>query len=193
MASGGDGELPSREEAAAAMTTAAMEVDNSSVVTPTQERVVGEGLATVVEAGGGTEVAMRASGGVAAVGDLGDSEAARGGHGGLATSSRDTSGKGGNGTSSGGGATGTPHTPTVEDLLAVAERAGDERREGGGDEVVTASWSRRRDPGTEGDDCGVEGRRQRDWSFALGSIHGGRLLEFREAAGHSNLLSLHRH
>ncbi|KAI8571125.1 hypothetical protein RHMOL_Rhmol01G0094000 [Rhododendron molle] len=40
--------------------------------------------------------------------------------------------------SSKGGVAGTPDTPTVEDLLAAAERVSGERRDGGGEEVVTA-------------------------------------------------------
>ncbi|KAI8555125.1 hypothetical protein RHMOL_Rhmol05G0149900 [Rhododendron molle] len=133
MTSGGDRETPSREEAAAAT-----EMDSSSAVTPAREGIIGEGLVAVVEAGEGPVAVGSIGGSLAAVGDIGDSGVARGGGGEPATSSRDVLGSGGDGTSGGGDVTGIPHTPTVEDLLAAAERAGDERREGGGDEVVTA-------------------------------------------------------
>ncbi|KAI8550395.1 hypothetical protein RHMOL_Rhmol06G0102900 [Rhododendron molle] len=111
MTSGGDSELPSREEVAAATSTVVMEVDSSSAVTLAQEGVVGEDLVTVVEAGGGVEAAASANEGVEAVGDASESEAARGGFSGLATGSRDTLGSGGDATSSREGATGTPDTP----------------------------------------------------------------------------------
>ncbi|KAI8571745.1 hypothetical protein RHMOL_Rhmol01G0142600 [Rhododendron molle] len=139
-ASGGDEGLPSRKEVAAMAAAAATEETSSSAATPANERAVEEDLTTRVEAGGGVMAVegVSASGGVAAVGDLGDSEVVRGEGEELATSSRDALGGRGDGTSSGGGATGTPHTPTVEDLLAAAKRAGNERREGAGDEVVTA-------------------------------------------------------
>ncbi|KAI8550636.1 hypothetical protein RHMOL_Rhmol06G0122400 [Rhododendron molle] len=138
MASGGDGELPSREEAAAVATTAVMEADSSSAVTPIQEGVVGEGLAAVGGTGEGPEAIVSASGGVAVVGDAGDNKAARGEDSGLATSSKDMSGSGRDGTGSGDGVTGTPHTPTIEELLAAAKRASGEQREGAGDEAMTA-------------------------------------------------------
>ncbi|KAI8530380.1 hypothetical protein RHMOL_Rhmol11G0053700 [Rhododendron molle] len=196
MASGGDGKLPSREEAAAVVeATAAMEVDSSSAVTPANERADGEDLAAAIETGEGSEAAVSASvdvgtvervsgdevtrggdgqlarsggdgmghrgetevdsgettgGGrvVTVVGEgeieLGDgsggvdSEAVRGGGGELATSSRDALGDGEDGTSSGGGAMGTLHTPTVEDLFMAAERAGDERRDGADSKVMIA-------------------------------------------------------
>ncbi|KAI8535485.1 hypothetical protein RHMOL_Rhmol10G0178200 [Rhododendron molle] len=79
MASGGDGELPYGEKAVKVATAAAMEGASRSAATPGDKRVAGEDLAAVVEAGGGAEAAANASGGVAAVGDVGDSEAVRGG------------------------------------------------------------------------------------------------------------------
>ncbi|KAI8572048.1 hypothetical protein RHMOL_Rhmol01G0168000 [Rhododendron molle] len=138
MASGGDGELPHREEATVVAATATMEEDSSSTAAPAQEGATGEDVVAVVEAGEGPVAVESSGGGLAAVGEEGDREAAREGDGGLATSSRDTPGSEMEVSGSGGGATSTPHTPTVEELLPAAERARDERREGGGDEVVTA-------------------------------------------------------
>ncbi|KAI8555056.1 hypothetical protein RHMOL_Rhmol05G0144800 [Rhododendron molle] len=109
MASGGDGELPSHKEAAVMVAAVVMEEASSSAAMP-----------EAVESAGGS---------VAAVEEVGDGEAVRKEDSGLATSSRDTLGSGGvlgSEMEVGGGATGTPHTPTVEDLLAAAERAGDE-------------------------------------------------------------------
>ncbi|KAI8542995.1 hypothetical protein RHMOL_Rhmol08G0184200 [Rhododendron molle] len=137
MTSGGDGELPSRDEVAAATTTVVMEVDNSSAVTLVQEGVVGEGLAVVGGTGESPE-AVESSGGVAAIGDAGDSEVVQGEDSGLATSSRCMPGGELEVSGSGGSATGTPHTPTVKELLVAVERADGERREGAGDEVMTA-------------------------------------------------------
>ncbi|KAI8524754.1 hypothetical protein RHMOL_Rhmol13G0173600 [Rhododendron molle] len=145
MAGDGDRELPRREEEAVVAVAAAMEGISGSGAIPGDDGVVGEDLAAVVEAGENAVVVESASGGTAAVGDLGDSEAVRGGDGGLATSSRDmmssereVSGSGGGATGSGGGAMGTPSTPTVEELLAAAEWASGERREGAGGEAMTA-------------------------------------------------------
>ncbi|KAI8572081.1 hypothetical protein RHMOL_Rhmol01G0171000 [Rhododendron molle] len=123
MASGGDGELTHREEMAVVAATAAMEVDIGSAVMPAQERVVGEDSMAVSGAGEGLVAVESSSRVLAEVGNMGDSEVVRGDSGELATSSRDALGGGGDGISSGGGATGTPHTPTVEELLAAAERA----------------------------------------------------------------------
>ncbi|KAI8555165.1 hypothetical protein RHMOL_Rhmol05G0153600 [Rhododendron molle] len=92
--------------------------------------VVGEDLAAVIEAREGPEAVESASGGTAAVGDVGESEATLGGDSGLVASSRDTPGSEMEVSSSGEGVTCTPHTPTVEELLAAAERAGGERMEG---------------------------------------------------------------
>ncbi|KAI8559157.1 hypothetical protein RHMOL_Rhmol04G0151600 [Rhododendron molle] len=123
---------------------AAMEVDSSSAITPAQEGVVGDDLMAVRGAGEGLAVAESTRGGLATVGDEGDGEVVRRDSG-LAAVSRDTpdsemgvSGSGGDAMSNRGDAAGTPDTPTVEDLLAAAERVSGERREGGGEEVVTA-------------------------------------------------------
>ncbi|KAI8571319.1 hypothetical protein RHMOL_Rhmol01G0110400 [Rhododendron molle] len=109
---GGAGVGPSGEGVTAVMGEAG---SNQAVV------VIGDRSNGVeaAEVGGGPEAMVDASGAEAALGSGGGSLG---------------SGDGGEGR--GGDATGTPSTPTVEELLAAAERAGNERRAGDSNEVM---------------------------------------------------------
>ncbi|KAI8571787.1 hypothetical protein RHMOL_Rhmol01G0146000 [Rhododendron molle] len=83
--------------------------------------VGGDQVVGAVEGSSGVEVA-KLGGGSEAAADVGGAEAA--------------SGSGGGATGSCSGAAGTPHTPTMEELLEAAKRAGDEQRGDDGQEVV---------------------------------------------------------
>ncbi|KAI8538200.1 hypothetical protein RHMOL_Rhmol09G0084200 [Rhododendron molle] len=130
-----EGEQPS-EEAAAVAAAAATEEASRSAATPAQEGVVsehltamrcaGEGLATEVEAVRGTGAMESTSRDVAAGGNVSEGEIVRGDGDELATGSGGSLGGEMGVSGSGGGVTGVPHTPTVEDLFVAAERAGDE-------------------------------------------------------------------
>ncbi|KAI8542781.1 hypothetical protein RHMOL_Rhmol08G0166600 [Rhododendron molle] len=165
MASSGDWGLPSREKAAAAASTAAVEEDSRVKGEDTAAMVADAGIPAVREGAGrstavegesqGPEVVMEGvTGGEGRVDDDrmakettgdgggdpvtrdhvgeaeigGDSSRVDGGT--DSTSSRDGM------VSSRGEGTGTPLTPTVEELFAAAERAGGEQRDDTSGEVV---------------------------------------------------------
>ncbi|KAI8568016.1 hypothetical protein RHMOL_Rhmol02G0165800 [Rhododendron molle] len=94
--------------------------------------VAGEGMVATGDVGEGPEVRGDTGGGTTVTGE---DESKTGGGSGTVDGCADATGSRDRVTGSGGGAMGTPPTPTVKELLAAAEKASDER---GGEEMTTS-------------------------------------------------------